>query len=111
MLAVPVWHDVRREREAVCAACGGWSDALRQPVSQPVAQPWPACMHIAEEAGTFASKSASSRMRLTDLPPSSRKTGLSVSDAIAMMRRPVAVDPVKATRSTSGDVVITSPTP
>ena len=43
------------------------------------------------------------------LAPSSRNVGLS-ADAASMIRRPVAVEPVKATMSTSGDVVMTSPT-
>ena len=60
--------------------------------------------------GRVAAMSASSRTRLTDLPPSSRKTGLRRLAAAAMMRWPVAVEPVKATMSTSGDVVSTSPT-
>ncbi len=49
-------------------------------------------------------------MRLIDLPPSSRNTGFSVGAAAAMMRRPVAVEPVKAIMSTSGEVDSTSPT-
>ena len=55
-------------------------------------------------------KSASSSTRLIDLPPSSRKTGFTVAAAAAMIRRPVAVEPVKATMSTSGEVERTSPT-
>ena len=47
-------------------------------------------------------KSASSSTIAADLPPSSRKTFLSVSLAAAMIRRPVGVDPVKVTMSTSG---------
>ncbi len=60
--------------------------------------------------GTVAARSASSRTRFTDLPPSSRNVGFSVEAAASMMRRPVAVEPVKATMSTSGEVVMTSPT-
>ena len=47
---------------------------------------------------------------LADLPPSSRNTFFTVSDALAMMRRPVAVDPVKVIMSTRASVVSTSPT-
>ena len=55
-------------------------------------------------------KSASSSMIAADLPPSSRKTRLTVSLAAAMIRRPTAVDPVKVTTSTSGLVVSAAPT-
>ena len=55
-------------------------------------------------------KSASSSTIAADLPPSSRKTFLSVSLAAAMMRLPVGVEPVKVTMSTSGLVVRTAPT-
>ena len=47
---------------------------------------------------------------MADLPPSSRKTFFTVSEALAMMRRPVAVEPVKVIMSTRGSVVRTSPT-
>ena len=47
---------------------------------------------------------------LADLPPSSRNTFFTVSAPLAMMRRPVAVDPVKVIMSTRGSVVSTSPT-
>ena len=55
-------------------------------------------------------KSASSSTTIADLPPSSRKTFLRVSLAAAMILRPVAVEPVKVTTSTSGLVVSTAPT-
>ena len=55
-------------------------------------------------------KSASSSTIAADLPPSSRKTRLRVSLAAAMIRRPVGVDPVKVTMSTSGLVVSAAPT-
>ena len=45
-----------------------------------------------------------------DLPPSSRKTRLSVGLAAAMMARPTGVEPVKVMTSTSGLVVISTPT-
>ena len=47
-------------------------------------------------------RSASSRMIAADLPPSSRLQRFSCSPQIAAMRRPAAVDPVKATLSTPG---------
>ena len=65
-------------------------------------------LNAANMAG--AAKSASSSMITADLPPSSRKTRLTVSLAAAMIRRPVAVEPVKVTTSTSGLVVSASPT-
>jgi hypothetical protein len=60
--------------------------------------------------GNAAAKSASSSTRFTDFPPSSRNTDLSEADAASMIRLPVTVDPVKATMSTSGEVLRTSPT-
>ena len=54
--------------------------------------------------------SASSRITLADFPPSSRNTFFTVSAPFAMIRRPVAVDPVKLTMSTRASVVRTSPT-
>jgi hypothetical protein len=56
------------------------------------------------------STSASSRRIMADLPPSSRKTRFTVLLAAARILRPVAVEPVKVTTSTSGWVVSTSPT-
>ncbi len=75
-----------------------------------MAQPCPAWKHTDDEAGTIDARSASSSTRLIDLPPSSRNTGFTVAAAASMIRRPVAEDPVKATMSTKGDVVRTSPT-
>ena len=46
---------------------------------------------------------------MADLPPSSRNTFFTVSDAAAMIRLPTAVDPVKVIRSTRGSVVMASP--
>jgi hypothetical protein len=66
-----------------------------------MAQPCPACMHMPAAPARVAARSASSRTRLTDLPPSSRNTGFRVADAASMIRWPVAVEPVKATMSTS----------
>ena len=76
------------------------------------AQPCPAWVTIAEgrEHARQLAKSASSSTIIADLPPSSRKTRLTVSLAAAMIRRPVAVEPVKVTTSTSGWVVSASPT-
>ncbi|CAM5322397.1 hypothetical protein SANTM175S_09194 [Streptomyces antimycoticus] len=50
---------------------------------------------------TAFSMSASGRMIAADLPPSSRLTRLNCSPAIAAMRRPARVEPVKAILSTS----------
>ena len=55
------------------------------------------------------SQLASCSTILADLPPHSRVTFFSVPDALAMMSRPTSVEPVKATLSTSGLVVMTSP--
>src|SRR3974390_2640433 len=49
-----------------------------------------------------ASKSASAKKMLGDLPPSSRVTRLTVSAASLTMILPRAADPVKATLLTSG---------
>src|SRR2546423_11049685 len=75
-----------------------------------MAHPWPACMHIIDAKGMVAAKSASSSTRLTDLPPSSRNTRLSVGAPFSTMRFPVAVEPVKEMRSTRGPTTSTSPT-
>jgi hypothetical protein len=75
------------------------------------AQPWPAWVTMLKAANIAAvPKSASSSTMAADLPPSSRKTRLSVALAAAMMARPVGVDPVNVTMSTSGLVVSTAPT-
>ena len=55
-------------------------------------------------------KSQSSSAMNADSPPSSRNTFFTVSLAAAMIRRPVAVDPVKLTMSTIGSVVSASAT-
>ena len=77
-----------------------------------MAQPWPECTHTPMALTPMAdpSSSTSSRTMLADLPPSSRKTFFTVSEPLAMMRRPVAVDPVNVIMSTRGSVVSTSPT-
>ena len=67
--------------------------------------PCPACVQMVNAAiAVAAPMSASSRMTKADLPPSSRKTFLSVGAASAMTRRPVAVEPVKLIWSTRGSV-------
>ena len=54
----------------------------------------------AEEAA--ASRSASPKITLADLPPSSRVTRLIVAAAPSAIPRPTSVEPVKATLATSG---------
>jgi len=76
-----------------------------------MAQPWPAWEQIVNPANMAASSiSASSMTMNADLPPSARNTFFTVWLAAAMMRRPVAVEPVKLTMSTRGSVTSTSPT-
>ena len=75
-----------------------------------MAQPWPAWKQTAMPDGTEAAKSASSSTIVADLPPSSRKTRLSVGAPFSMMRLPTAVEPVNEIRSTLGDSVSSSPT-
>ena len=65
---------------------------------------------LSAENSAAVLKSASSRTMAADLPPSSRKTFFSVALAAAMIARPVGVDPVKVTMSTSGLVVSAAPT-
>jgi hypothetical protein len=57
-----------------------------------------------------AARSASSRMMLADLPPSSKETFFTFSAATCMTRLPALVDPVKETASTSGCAAMASPT-
>jgi hypothetical protein len=47
---------------------------------------------------------------LTDLPPSSRKTRVRLGAATSRIRRPVVVEPVKATMSICGEAARASPT-
>jgi hypothetical protein len=56
------------------------------------------------DSGTATSRSASSNTMFALLPPSSADTGVMVGAAAAMIFAPVALDPVKAIRST-GSVV------
>ena len=66
-------------------------------------QVWPAFKKALEtETPTALSKSASSRMTLADLPPSSSATRLIVPAASSATRRPAAVDPVSEIMSTRG---------
>ena len=75
-----------------------------------MAQPWPAWVQTPKApvpAAAFMSQS--SRATMADLPPSSRNTFFTVSEAAAMIRLPTAVDPVKVIKSTRGSVVMASP--
>ncbi|CAM5244364.1 hypothetical protein STENM223S_09818 [Streptomyces tendae] len=64
---------------------------------------WPELdMTLATPTLTALARSALGRMTLADLPPSSRATRLTAALAVAPMRRPTAVEPVKETRSTPG---------
>ena len=76
-----------------------------------MAQPWPPWVQQPKAAPPTAEpmSATSSSTMWADLPPSSRKTRLMVSAPAAMIRRPVAVEPVKLTMSTSGEVVRISP--
>ena len=56
--------------------------------------------------GVVVARSASSRMIAGSLPPSSKVTRFSVPAALAMMRLPVATEPVKVILSMSGCSVI-----
>jgi hypothetical protein len=62
------------------------------------------------ELSTAASRSASAKRMLGDLPPSSRETFLIVSAAPFMISAPVAVSPVKATFPTPGWAASAAPT-
>ncbi len=96
----PPWRSRRPRRSGRGAPAGGsaWRSPDRRGSTRPTT------------TGCAAARSASSSTRLTDLPPSSRNTGFRVSAAAAMIRRPVAVEPVKAIMSTSATSVSTSPT-
>src|SRR6202162_2430020 len=59
---------------------------------------------------TAFSKSASSKMMLADLPPSSCVTRLTVGAAAEATETPARVDPVKETIATSGCEAISEPT-
>src|SRR5664280_741313 len=59
---------------------------------------------------TAFARSASGRITLADLPPSSSATFLTVAAATSVTRLPAAVEPVNDTMSTSGCAAIASPT-
>ncbi len=94
------------------ATCTASSYLARGTISRVViAQPWPAWMQAVNAvAPATAAMSASSSAIAADLPPSSRKTFLSVGAAAAMIARPVAVEPVKDTMSMRGSVESTAAT-
>src|SRR6516165_4486702 len=76
-----------------------------------IAHPWPECEMTAYAQNIAAVvTSPSSSITNADLPPSSRNTRFSVSLAAAMILRPTGVEPVNEMTSTSGCVVMTSPT-
>ena len=77
----------------------------------PDSQAWPAKKKVPKSApSTATERSASSQMMVGLFPPSSRVTFLMVSAASFMTRRPVSVEPVKATLSTIGFEHSSSPT-
>ena len=61
-------------------------------------------------AATACSRSASSRMMLADLPPSSCATRFTVGAAAVATATPARVEPVKETMSTSGCDEMAAPT-
>ncbi len=74
-------------------------------------QSWPAFPKTAYgAAAAAASRSASAKITLADLPPSSSVTRLMDCEASAPTFRPTSVEPVKATLATSGCSTIRSPT-
>ncbi len=75
-----------------------------------MAQPWPACEHVAIAAIiTPKSTDSSSSTRHADLPPSSRNVFFNVSLAATVIALPTGVEPVKVIMSTRGSVVISTP--
>ena len=58
---------------------------------------------------TAVASSASGRITLADLPPSSSVTRLSVAAAISATRRPAAAEPVKETVAMPGWAAMASP--
>ncbi len=66
-------------------------------------QSWPALPNTAiGAAAAAASRSASAKITLADLPPSSSVTRLIVCAALAAIERPTSVEPVNAIFATSG---------
>ncbi len=75
-----------------------------------MAHPCPAWVHTVKAAiEQAAPRSASSSTMNADLPPSSRNTFFTVSEAARITDRPVGVDPVNDTRSTRGSVASRAP--
>ena len=66
-------------------------------------------MHFATPSAPAVWKSASSRMIIADLPPSSSETFLTVSAATIETRLPAPFEPVNEIMSTSGCEEIASP--
>ena len=74
-------------------------------------QVWPELRkHLPTPSATALLKSASSRMTLALLPPSSRLIFFTVWLPTSATRLPARVEPVKLTMSTSGCAAIASPT-
>src|SRR5580700_10298907 len=74
-------------------------------------QDWPEFVHIpAMSRATTASRSASSRMMLADLPPSSWAMRLTVGAATLATSMPARVDPVNDSMSMSGWADMQAPT-
>src|SRR6266545_4358477 len=78
----------------------------RVPASH-ICPPWRYTAHRAP--GNAISRSASSSRIVGPLPPSSSPTGVRLVEASCMIRRPTAVEPVKAMRSTRGSLTKASP--
>ncbi|MCY1446414.1 hypothetical protein D9M71_629790 [compost metagenome] len=70
---------------------------------EPAMHAWPWLWKIAQAAPLIAAfRSASSKTMLAPFPPSSSCTRLRLPAEASTMRRPVAVEPVKAILPTSG---------
>ena len=90
---------VRRTSSSTNLSCRDSSTTMRAPAEHT----WPECTNAPFRAlSTAASKSASAKMTLGFLPPSSRAVRLMVSAAFRAMSLPVTSPPVKDTISTSG---------
>jgi len=91
------------------------SNATRRPsetrMRVPAMQAWPLFMKPASStAGMTAGRSASSRIRVGDLPPSSRVTRFRVSALARTIALPTTVEPVNEILATSGCDVSSAPT-
>jgi len=84
-----------------CSINGSWI-ADSTSTREPAVHTWPAFQNAAPFSAPFSarSKSASRKMMLGDLPPSSRETFFRLLAADRMISLPVSVPPVKATIST-----------